>query len=527
MADLSGQIEVVRNLHGTHPISNSPYYHSFSARHPNIGVLSTQLRVGEILRAGSWFLQSWSNARDIPNFDPDAASYHSMPNVPQEVIEHIIDATQHCRRTLKACTLVSRAWLPRARAQLFREIGFPPPFTNHLVRRQIEEEDEGSISWTFIRVRKELWKQKYQAMLIDLTAKMNLPELYYPPWPSLTRTLIVAPTFGGKTPTMISNGLHLASMVKEGLLNRLPFKSLEVLVIRGLEPRPIGLSSQSLANFLLANKSLTKICLNNVWFEDLTQLLKVLEIFATLGRANLQTLALHSISLSRSVDVESSNRKVDEFLSQRQLSSSQRGSHLENLDLRAADLYEYEFPGNGMLRDNVVLNALFSHPQSLFEIDSLRTLTLYPGHKLKEYHNFLSHDRCMLTHVQLDLYHTFYDTSVLSRLQKLESLALDYFHVANFSGQTFLNSLRSLEAGPSLRKLAIAISSWEDEDVVEVLSSELDLILSDLLKTRHCQLNSVSLSVPGAIKPDLIRENLPMAAEDPRFIINHQLAAIS
>jgi len=228
-------------------------------------------------------LRSWSSTRDIPD-----ASYHSMPNVPQEVIEHIIDATQHCRRTLKACALVSHAWLPRVRAHLFREIGFPPPSTNHLVHRQIEEEDEGSISWTFIRVRKELWKQKYQAMLIELATKMNLPELYYPPWPSLTRTLIVAPAFGGKTPTMISNGLHLASMVKEGLLNRLPFKSLEVLVIRGLEPRPIGLSSQSLANFLLANKSLTKICLNNVWFEDLTQLLKVLEIFATLGQANLQ-----------------------------------------------------------------------------------------------------------------------------------------------------------------------------------------------------------------------------------------------
>ena len=44
------------------------------------------------------------------------------PRLPSELLDHAVDFLHDSRRTLKSCSLVSKAWIPRARKHLFAAI---------------------------------------------------------------------------------------------------------------------------------------------------------------------------------------------------------------------------------------------------------------------------------------------------------------------------------------------------------------------------------------------------------------------
>ena len=46
----------------------------------------------------------------------------SSPRLPSELLDHAVDFLHDSRRTLKSCSLVSKAWIPRARKHLFAAI---------------------------------------------------------------------------------------------------------------------------------------------------------------------------------------------------------------------------------------------------------------------------------------------------------------------------------------------------------------------------------------------------------------------
>ncbi|THU81705.1 hypothetical protein K435DRAFT_603998, partial [Dendrothele bispora CBS 962.96] len=43
-------------------------------------------------------------------------------DLPQELIDTLIDQVQDCPHTLRSCSLVARLWLPRSRVHLFKRI---------------------------------------------------------------------------------------------------------------------------------------------------------------------------------------------------------------------------------------------------------------------------------------------------------------------------------------------------------------------------------------------------------------------
>ncbi|THU80249.1 hypothetical protein K435DRAFT_689453, partial [Dendrothele bispora CBS 962.96] len=57
-------------------------------------------------------------------------------NLPQEIVETVIDHCSDFRSTLLSCALVSKKWLPRSQYHLFREIrvfGYPQVVRSRLL----------------------------------------------------------------------------------------------------------------------------------------------------------------------------------------------------------------------------------------------------------------------------------------------------------------------------------------------------------------------------------------------------------
>ena len=48
----------------------------------------------------------------------------SIPNLPEELLDHVVDLLRNTRDALKSCCLVSKSWVPRSRKHLFALIKF-------------------------------------------------------------------------------------------------------------------------------------------------------------------------------------------------------------------------------------------------------------------------------------------------------------------------------------------------------------------------------------------------------------------
>src|ERR1700753_3973225 len=56
-----------------------------------------------------------------------AGTIMSNPDLPPELLDHVVDLLQDTRDALKNCCLVAKSWIPRSRRHLFARIAFPNP----------------------------------------------------------------------------------------------------------------------------------------------------------------------------------------------------------------------------------------------------------------------------------------------------------------------------------------------------------------------------------------------------------------
>lgn len=60
----------------------------------------------------------------VPSAEPLVAKTTVLPSLAPEILDLVVDHLRDEPTTLKACCLISRSWVPRARQHLFAEIRF-------------------------------------------------------------------------------------------------------------------------------------------------------------------------------------------------------------------------------------------------------------------------------------------------------------------------------------------------------------------------------------------------------------------
>ncbi|KAK7442474.1 hypothetical protein VKT23_016071 [Stygiomarasmius scandens] len=293
---------------------------------------------------------------------PSTSLMESLP-FPQELCEEIIDRLQGSQSTLKACILVCRAWLPRARIHLFHNMTFPPKsHDTHTGTRPKRTDDQLEIA------------------LHHLVKDMKASSLSSS-WASCVRNL----TIDGMIWTPA-----LTSLIPKGILENLPFHCLESITIKRFY-NLVLLRREYFHDLFQQNAGLKSLSLDQNDF-NATYFFQIMSVPASLN-AGMQTVSLRNVGLSSphwQVD------RLDRLLNGLLLPLGQP-KPLHTLELTSILPSDIKLIGQ----------AFFNHPRSLFRIGSLRTviLTLTSiNHNLLDFECILSHQRCQITCVKLTIF---------------------------------------------------------------------------------------------------------------------------
>ncbi|KAK7439788.1 hypothetical protein VKT23_017363 [Stygiomarasmius scandens] len=181
-------------------------------------------------------------------------SLSDIPELPQELIDIIIDyAAQTSVPTLKSCSLVCHAWLPRARAHIFREISLP------FIREQ-----GVSYEQLIAKMRSSL------QCLADMSAASPSPSLsrsfHFPSIADLAQSLVLPP----KLPHFVPDTFFLLH----------PFTSLRHIAVTGEFGMLVAVTfveSESFSTFLERNSgSLETLKLRGITFNKVVDLVRLL-----------------------------------------------------------------------------------------------------------------------------------------------------------------------------------------------------------------------------------------------------------
>ncbi|KAK7442787.1 hypothetical protein VKT23_016032 [Stygiomarasmius scandens] len=186
------------------------------------------------------------------------------PVLPQEICDEIMDLAKDCSQVMKACTLVCRDWLPRARTHLFHDFTFPPDsevqlkvYSDEIMRERL---------WPFIR---------------GMNASTLTPSLF---------TIVCRLRFSREWLTGIS-------IKVPKLFSRLPFQNLTHF--RLYDSAPLGqcdyiVDAESLTNFLARQSSLQSLIFgDNIYFSSDYEFHKM--CYRIAQSANLHTLCIDGI----------------------------------------------------------------------------------------------------------------------------------------------------------------------------------------------------------------------------------------
>ncbi|KAK7461861.1 hypothetical protein VKT23_008291 [Stygiomarasmius scandens] len=412
-----------------------------------------------------------------------------MPAIPLEVIGEIIDYAQGSVPTLKTCTLVCHAWLPRARRHLFCEITLPP---RSVLTPMSSQKD-------------------FQMAVSELVTTITSPRVSIrPPVGLLTRKLTLGTVFGHEE--------DVKSLSECGVLRNLPFTRLETVVFTSLayDEQHLG-ADDLLATFLQQNQGIKSFGLHYCSLPyDPRSIFEVFSMLAGLDRPALQSLSLRgnhcvgfNIALWRML--------FDAYVEYR----DRHTTRLESLELSFRD-------------SNLapaLLEALFLHPKSFFDIGTLRTLTLIPQlPNLSDYLRIIMHDRCNVHFIRVALVSDspIHDLSVLARLEslvELELVVLSWFWT-NALVHLF-KVLESLTPGPNLRRISLIFrpdycveNPTNRRDVTRLFASSFDALFSRLLGAkfvRPVECVSIVISPFYCFSIDCIREYLPQSLKDDRL----------
>jgi len=257
---------------------------------------------------------------------------------PQELVDTVIDYIQDCRTTIKSCSLVSRIWLSRSRAHLFKDIKIQPT----------DQERE------FHDV------EQFRTRLLSLCTETSSSNLY-PPLRDITEVL-----------TINTSRLSSSTLLNDMFLC-LPFAGLKTLRI--LTDAQHSFQRNALLHLLGNNFQLNSLDLNGVLLRDIFDLL---ELFVDVtARTHLRSLSMNSLHVIHRPDISKAKGALEHFV-QRLPSNPRRCSCLEILELGFVA---------GM--PDLLTGPLFTHPRSLFDLSSLHTLHIQSFGLLSTYEELL------------------------------------------------------------------------------------------------------------------------------------------
>ncbi|KAF5361128.1 hypothetical protein D9758_009053 [Tetrapyrgos nigripes] len=388
----------------------------------------------------------------------DTLSSDSL-DLPQEIVDQVIDDVQDDPPTLKSCSLVSRIWLPRARTHLFREIKLLP---------NKEERDSDNV---------ENFRARLQTLLAATSSSRILPALT-----DVTRVL-----------TIDLSRLYSSTEVLNGLLSHFPFTNLTELSLRGSPDFPF--QQTPLGCHLRKNPQLVSVKLTAMMFNNI---IDFLELFTKMSsHTELRSLSLGYIYMNHRPE------EMRDGLKQFNLSLPSLSRHRPRLGcLQLGAVW-------GM--PDLLTEPLFTHSHSIFDLSSLHTLDIQSFGSLGRYsglcdaigRNITTLKLCFGKHNLNPSPDTWTSFKKLRRLQFLILHDQDREVITKFS-QLISQALPLL---PRLQHFAFGFYFYQTPNSYDFpepfwndLSTELDPILAEL-PAKNEWLKDVTVNVPPEYNP--------------------------
>ncbi|KAK7437123.1 hypothetical protein VKT23_018746 [Stygiomarasmius scandens] len=397
-------------------------------------------------------------------------------NLPQEIVDEVIDYFKGSSPALKTCSLVHPNWLHRARTHLFGcNFTFPP-------QSEVDQwEDELDSGVEF--------KERIEALIAEIRAS-----------PSLV-TIVTSLTIDFAYADLIPVFFDPANL---RLFSLFPFTSLRKILLKNIprhRDKPLSCFQSGLSVVLNNNPALEYFAIENSVFDSS----EFLELMCVSSNANHD---LHSLSLGvRILGIES----ADSYLSS--LPPVQARPCLNFLELEFdSEFLVYQF-----------LAPLLKQSSPYFDLQVSKLSVPYNSWTdMRIYERVAQYCGPTITYLKLSIrpifktYHNWLSETVLDSLVNLvdvEMYSCDVDSQTSLFLEHFIHS--ALSRIRLLETFSITFNPWgksRSNDFKKLMTSTVDDALS-LIDEDDGRLKRVTLNIPSEISPDLVQQCLPTTFE--------------